>query len=61
MARLKSPDTIFLNLDYEYTKDLHEVLCKLEDIDHKHEILSLDDYGILSDLRTTICSKITNG
>lgn len=58
MAKLHNQDSIFLNIDYEFAKELHSVLCKIDEVDDKYGVLSLDDHDVISELRSVLCSKI---
>ncbi len=58
MAKLHNQDSIFLNIDYEYAKELHSALCKVDKVDDKYNVLSLDDHAAISEFRSVLCSKI---
>ena len=58
MAKLHKQDSVFLNIDYEFAKELHSALCKVDEVDDKYNVLSLDDHAAISELRSVLCSKI---
>lgn len=51
-------NSVTLILEKEFAEELFEALCEVSGVDDSYELLSMDTFNVLSDLRATLTEKL---
>ncbi|MBR5826282.1 MAG: hypothetical protein IKY78_04260 [Clostridia bacterium] len=51
-------DSVTLVLEKEFAEELFEAICEIADIDDTYELISLDTFNVLSELRESLAAKL---